>query len=146
MSLWVVQWNLYIKTTLGTNKMQSLYTGGLYMQAQQHGKCTPGELQNVVFISRWSLKQICLYSICSMRCIGNVCCMLRFSGKDLQLCCGDGHVIYQRCKAWNAWILGPATLTERSQTTARYSRVIQSYSECHTIVNTVLCKHGKVAL
>ena len=27
-------WNLYIKTTLGTNKMWSLYAGGLYMQVQ----------------------------------------------------------------------------------------------------------------
>ncbi len=29
-----IQWNLYIETTLGTNKMWSLYTGGLYMQVQ----------------------------------------------------------------------------------------------------------------
>ncbi len=29
-----MQWNLYIKTTLGANKMWSLYTGGLYMQIQ----------------------------------------------------------------------------------------------------------------
>ena len=29
-----LQWNLYIKTTLGSNKMWSLYTGGLYMQVQ----------------------------------------------------------------------------------------------------------------
>ncbi len=27
-----LQWNMYIKTTLGTNKMWALYTGGLYMQ------------------------------------------------------------------------------------------------------------------
>ena len=32
---WYMQWNLYIKSTLGTNKMRSLYmlyTSGLYMQ------------------------------------------------------------------------------------------------------------------
>ena len=29
-----IQWNLYIKTTVGTNQMWSLYTGGLYMQVQ----------------------------------------------------------------------------------------------------------------
>ncbi len=29
-----LQQNLYIKTTLRTNKMWSLYTGGLYMQVQ----------------------------------------------------------------------------------------------------------------
>ncbi len=56
-----VQWNLYIKTTLGTNKMWPLYTGGLHMQVQMHGKYTPGDLLNVVFISRWSLEQVSLY-------------------------------------------------------------------------------------
>ncbi len=30
----VLQWNLYIKTTLGTNEIWSLYTAGLYMQVQ----------------------------------------------------------------------------------------------------------------
>ncbi len=39
-----IQWKLYIKTTIGTNKMWSLYTGGLYMQVQKHGKYTPGDL------------------------------------------------------------------------------------------------------
>ncbi len=29
-----IQWNLSIKTIIGTNKMWSLYTGGLYMQVQ----------------------------------------------------------------------------------------------------------------
>ena len=32
------QWNLYIKTTIGTNKIWSLYTGGLDMRVQWHGK------------------------------------------------------------------------------------------------------------
>ncbi len=32
-----VHWNLiYIKTTLGTNNMWSLYMGGLYMKVQKH--------------------------------------------------------------------------------------------------------------
>ncbi len=35
---------VYIKTTLrlGTNKIWSLYTGGLYRQVQWHGKYIPG--------------------------------------------------------------------------------------------------------
>ncbi len=33
----------------------SLYTGSLYMQVQYYGKYIPGDLLNVVFISRWLL-------------------------------------------------------------------------------------------
>ena len=47
--LLMVQWILYIKTTLGTNKMWSLYTGGLYMQVHKHGKYIPKDLQYVCF-------------------------------------------------------------------------------------------------
>ncbi len=36
-----IQWNLDIKTTPGTNTMWSLYTGGLYVQVQEHWKCIP---------------------------------------------------------------------------------------------------------
>ena len=57
------QWNVYIKITLGTNKMWSLYTGGLYMKVQYHGKYTPetckcGLYKQVVFIYRWSLEHL----------------------------------------------------------------------------------------
>ncbi len=31
--------------------MWSLYTGGLYIQVQQHGKYTPGDLQNAVLLA-----------------------------------------------------------------------------------------------
>ncbi len=50
-----VQWNLYIKTILETNKICSLYTGDLYVQALLHSKYISGALQTVVSISRWSL-------------------------------------------------------------------------------------------
>ncbi len=33
---------IYIKTTLGNNKMWTLYTGGLYMQVQSHGSIPQG--------------------------------------------------------------------------------------------------------
>ncbi len=46
-----IQWNLYIKTTIGTPKMWSFYTGGLYKQ--------------VVFIQRWSLEQVWVYNFCT---------------------------------------------------------------------------------
>ncbi len=42
-------------TMLRTYKMWSVYTVGLYIQVQWHGKYAPGDLRNVVFISRWSL-------------------------------------------------------------------------------------------
>ncbi len=35
--------------------MVHIYTGGLYMQVLQHGKYISGDLQNVIFISMWSL-------------------------------------------------------------------------------------------
>ncbi len=62
-----IQCNLYTKTTLGTNKLWSLYTGGLYMLVQKHGKYTPRGHVNcsiykqVVFVYRLSLEQVWLY-------------------------------------------------------------------------------------
>ncbi len=49
--------DLYIKTTLGINKLWSWYTGGLYMQVQQHWKYPWGPVKcglykYVVFIYR----------------------------------------------------------------------------------------------
>ncbi len=51
-----------MKTTLGINKMWTLYTGGLFMQVQQYRKYTPwgpvkcGLFKQVVFIYRWSFR------------------------------------------------------------------------------------------
>ena len=47
-------------------KMWSLYTGGLYMQVQQHGKyilgiCQMWSYKQVVFIYKWSLEQMWLF-------------------------------------------------------------------------------------
>ncbi len=38
----VLQCNCTVKT-LGTKKMWSLYTGGIYTQVQSHGHYTPGD-------------------------------------------------------------------------------------------------------
>ncbi len=63
-----VEWNLYIKPTIGANKMWSLYTGGLYNQVQYYGKYIPEDLwkhcglyKQVVLICRWSLERVWLY-------------------------------------------------------------------------------------
>ena len=58
-----IQWNLHIQATVGTDKMQSSYTGGLYVQVQVYGwgpvKC--GLYKQVVFraaltVARWLWK------------------------------------------------------------------------------------------
>ncbi len=44
-----------VKIVYQGNKMWSLYTCGLYMQGQSHGKYIPEDLHSVVLISKWSL-------------------------------------------------------------------------------------------
>lgn len=70
--LFPIQWNLYIRTTLGTNKTWSLHAGGLYLQYMYSFNSVNYILglgtykiwslyKQGLFIYRWSLDRVRLY-------------------------------------------------------------------------------------